>query len=137
MLDELYQQIILDHNAKPKNYKKLENCTHQAEGYNPLCGDKISIYLILEDDIITDISFQGDGCAISKASGSMLTEELKGKSTEEALDIFDDMRKMFLEDTEIEGKLSVFAGVKQYPMRVKCVTMAWHTLKDALKVKDV
>lgn len=136
-LRELYQEVILDHNKNPRNFHKLENANHHAEGYNPLCGDKLTVYLKMEGDKISDASFEGSGCAISQASASLMTSYLKGKSTQEALEVFDKFHHMVTEDPEGSpepslGKLAVFAGVREFPTRVKCATLAWHTLKSAL-----
>jgi nitrogen fixation NifU-like protein len=138
-LRELYQQVILDHNRSPRNFRKMEHPNHEAEGYNPLCGDKIHIYLDIEGEKISDISFQGSGCAISKASASLMSAMLKGKSREEAGQFFERFHDLITgklgEDPSIEdlGKLAVFAGVKEFPARVKCASLAWHTLISALK----
>jgi nitrogen fixation NifU-like protein len=138
-LRELYQQVILDHNKSPRNFKKLDNANHFAEGYNPLCGDKINIYLELEGDKVKDISFQGSGCAISKASASLMSTIVKGKTLEEAEKIFEEFHHMVTGTHEEEidfdklGKLAVFAGVKDFPARVKCASLAWHTMNAALK----
>jgi nitrogen fixation NifU-like protein len=137
-LKELYQEVILDHNKSPRNYKKLDNANHFAEGYNPLCGDKVNIYLDIEEDKIEDISFQGSGCAISKASASLMTSSLKGKSIEEAKELFEKFRELITgkDDDELNieelGKLAVFTGVKEFPSRVKCASLAWHTMLSAL-----
>jgi nitrogen fixation protein NifU and related proteins len=137
-LKELYQEVILDHNKSPRNYKKLDNANHFAEGYNPLCGDKVNIYLDIEADKIEDISFQGSGCAISKASASLMTSSLKGKSIKEAKDLFEKFRELITgkenDELNIEklGKLAVFTGVKEFPSRVKCASLAWHTMLSAL-----
>ena len=141
-LKELYQQVILDHNKSPRNFKKLEHANHSAEGYNPLCGDKVNIYLQIEDHTIKDISFQGSGCAISKASASLMSSALKGKTAEEAEKIFEKFHDLITgkldENDSIEelGKLAVFAGVKEFPVRVKCASLAWHTMISALKEKS-
>jgi len=138
-LRELYQQVILDHNQNPKNFKKIEPATHFAEGYNPLCGDRIDLYLKVEDGKIVDIGFQGSGCAISKASASVMTSEVKGKTVEEARELFEKFHKLITGEMGEEGifekvgKLAVFSGVKQFPTRVKCAALAWHTLLAALK----
>jgi nitrogen fixation NifU-like protein len=136
-LRELYQEVILDHNKNPRNFHKLENANHHAEGYNPLCGDKLTVYLHTDGDKISDASFEGSGCAISQASASLMTSYLKGKSTQEALEIFDKFHHMVTGDSEGQpesslGKLAVFSGVREFPTRVKCATLAWHTLKSAL-----
>jgi nitrogen fixation protein NifU and related proteins len=141
-LRELYQQVILDHNKSPRNFKKLETANHYAEGYNPLCGDRIDVYVDLEDDKIKDISFVGSGCAISKASASLMSTMVKGKTIEEALEIFEKFHNLITGkmDEEINadevGKLAVFAGVREFPARVKCASLAWHTLISALKEKN-
>ncbi|MDR3626012.1 MAG: SUF system NifU family Fe-S cluster assembly protein [Ignavibacteriaceae bacterium] len=138
-LRELYQQVILDHNKSPRNFKKLENANHTAEGYNPLCGDKINLYLVIEDNVVKDVSFQGSGCAISKASASLMSSIVKGKTKEEAEQIFvkfhDLVTGKLTDEAAIEelGKLAVFAGVRDFPARVKCASLAWHTLISALK----
>ena len=141
-LRELYQQVILDHNKSPRNFKKLETANHYAEGYNPLCGDRIDVYVKLEDGKIEDISFIGSGCAISKASASLMSTMVKGKTIEEAEKIFEKFHhlitgKMDEEvNTEDVGKLAVFAGVREFPTRVKCASLAWHTLISALKEEN-
>ena len=142
-LRELYQTTILDHSRQPKNFGKLDECTHKAEGYNPLCGDKVTIYLELEGDQVKDIAFDGAGCAISTASASLMTEALKGKTIDEARALFHRVHQTMTgqadegdagSDVEL-GKLAVFEGVRQYPLRVKCATLAWHTLKNAIEGK--
>jgi len=141
-LRELYQQVILDHSKKPRNFRKLDSANRTAEGYNPLCGDQITVYLRLENDVIRDISFQGSGCAISKASASMMTASLKGKTTAEAEGLFETFHKMVTADLSTTfdplevGKLAAFAGVREFPVRVKCATLAWHTLHAALEGKE-
>lgn len=138
-LSELYQEVILDHNKSPRNYRKCESCNHDAEGYNPLCGDHIWVYIDLEDDTIKDIAFQGMGCAISKSSASLMTTILKGKTTEEAQELFNKFHDVVTskigteQDLSELGKLAVFAGVRDYPARVKCASLAWHTMISALK----
>jgi nitrogen fixation NifU-like protein len=138
-LKELYQQVILDHNKSPRNFKKIETANKEAEGYNPLCGDKVNIYLQVEDGIVKDISFLGSGCAISKASASLMSAAVKGKSVEEAEKLFEKFHNLITgklnEDYAMEelGKLAVFAGVKEFPLRVKCASLAWHTMLSALK----
>lgn len=136
----LYEKVILDHNKSPRNYGEMENPDHKAEGYNALCGDQFTIYIkISDDDIIDDIKFEGVGCAISKSSASVMTSMLKGKTQAEARDLFTDFTKMITSeintplDDEKLGKLMVFSGVRQYPVRVKCATLAWHTLISALE----
>lgn len=142
-LRELYQQVILDHNKAPRNFRKIDNATNHAEGYNPLCGDNVTVYLIIdENNIIQDISFQGSGCAISKASASLMTSMLKGKSVEEAEKLFNKFHDLVTDKLGDEvnldefGKLAVFAGVKEFPARVKCASLAWHTLMNALHGKS-
>ena len=140
-LRELYQQVILDHNKSPRNFRKIENATLMAEGFNPLCGDHIDIFLIVEDGIVKDVSFQGSGCAISKASASLMTSIVKGKSTEEAEKLFERFHDLVTgklgDNPQIEdlGKLAVFAGVREFPARVKCASLAWHTMINALNNK--
>jgi nitrogen fixation protein NifU and related proteins len=134
---ELYQQVILDHNKSPRNFRKLETANRMAEGHNPLCGDEVTVYLQLDGDRIEDIAFQGHGCAISKASASMMTSDLKGKTSEEAESLFDDVHNMLTgeggePDAERLGRLTALAGVRDFPTRVKCATLAWHTMKGAL-----
>lgn len=141
-LKELYQQVILDHNKSPRNYRTIENATEHAEGYNPLCGDHIDIYLVTEDGIIKDVSFKGQGCAISKASASLMTSMLKGKTRAEAEKLFERFHDLVTgklgdnPDINDLGKLAVFAGVREFPVRVKCASLAWHTMINALKDKD-
>jgi len=140
-LRELYQEVILDHNKQPRNFRKLENANREAEGHNPLCGDEVTVYLDVEDGVIKDISFQGKGCAISKASASMMTAALKGKTVAEAEAIFGQFHAMVMgedEDVDAEnlGKLAVFSGVREFPARVKCASLAWHTLHAALEQQD-
>jgi len=138
-LRELYQEVILDHNRRPRNFGPLPAANHQAEGDNPLCGDKVSVLLDVEDGRIRDIAFQGVGCAISMASASLMTEALKGQTVEEArrlFHVFHDLLTTGAGDTSPElGKLAVFTGVREFPMRVKCATLAWHTLLAALSEK--
>ena len=141
-LDELYQELILDHNKNPRNFKIPPGASHKAEGHNPLCGDKITIYLKLEDGVVKDIGFQGSGCAISKASASLLTERIKEKNKAEAINLFEIIHALLTGDGEAKidrrlvGKLSAFEGVRKFPARVKCATLAWHTLKAALENKE-
>ena len=137
--DELYQQVILEHNKKPRNFKKLEPCSHEAEGYNPLCGDHLSVYLQVDPQgVIGEVSFFGDGCAISKASASMMTASLRGKTVEEAKALFEEFRRLVTKELDPDqgghhlGKLTVFSGIWKYPSRVKCAILAWHTMKGAL-----
>jgi nitrogen fixation protein NifU and related proteins len=137
-LTDLYQQVILDHNKKPRNFRKLENANHSAEGYNPLCGDHLTVYLNLANDSVSDISFEGSGCAISKAAASMMTQAVKGKTKQEAERLFNEFHKMVTgesengsEESEL-GNLMIFSGVREFPVRVKCATLPWHTLHAAL-----
>jgi len=134
-LRELYQQLIVDHSKSPRNCRPLEGADLSAEGYNPLCGDHVTLYVKLENDRVKDISFQGNGCAISTASASLLTEVLKGKTRGEAEELFRSFHSLVTghsaEDASL-GKLKVFAGVSEFPVRVKCATLVWHTLKAAL-----
>lgn len=141
-LSELYQQVILDHNKKPRNFHKLETANHRAEGYNPLCGDQLNVYLELEDDRVKDISFEGSGCAISKASASMMTQAVKGKTKQETESLFEEFHRMVTgrldadkEDNHL-GRLTIFEGVREFPVRVKCATLSWHTLHAALNNQD-
>lgn len=136
-LRHLYQEVILDHNKNPRNARKMPMCDCRAEGFNPLCGDQLTLYLKVEDEIIVDASFEGSGCAISTASASLLTEIVKGKCKEEAERLFHAVHGLLTQDFEVKqddlGKLVVLEGVKSYPTRVKCATLAWHTLLAALK----
>jgi len=137
-LRELYQETILDHGRAPRNFGKLEGCTHEADGDNPLCGDKIHLYLTVDGDTVTDLKFDGAGCAISTASASLMTEALKGKSVADAMALFERVHESVTgqgsADQSVElGKLAVFEGVREYPLRVKCATLAWHTLRNALE----
>jgi nitrogen fixation NifU-like protein len=137
-LTDLYQEVILDHNRRPRNFGVLTPADRQAHGHNPLCGDKLTVYLQMDGDAIRDVHFEGSGCAISKASASLMTEAIKGMSVTDAMVLFD--RFQTLMKTAIEhavdedsfGKLAVFAGVREFPMRVKCATLPWHTLKAAI-----
>ena len=135
MIDDLYQETILDHSKRPRNHHPLEDANRKAEGYNPLCGDKLKLYLKMEGDTVKDAAFEGAGCAISTASASLMTESLKGKTREEAMKLIDKFHDLLTTDTPASrdlGKLVVFCGVRDYPARVKCATLAWHTLKSAL-----
>ncbi len=141
-LRELYQQVILDHNKSPRNFRKIENPTVSLEGHNPLCGDNVTIYIQLDDnELIKDISFQGSGCAISKASASLMTSMIKGKSVDEAKVLFEKFHHLVTakidENIDLEelGKLAVFSGVREFPARVKCASLAWHTMIKALEGK--
>ena len=141
-LRALYEEVILDHNRNPRNYpKKPQGCNCSALGHNPLCGDEVQVHVRVEDGVIQDIGFEGHGCAISTASASLMTEALKGKTRAEAATLFETVHKHLTdrdcdesdEDTERLGKLTVLGGVKEFPMRVKCATLAWHTLQAALE----
>jgi nitrogen fixation protein NifU and related proteins len=140
-LGDLYQEIILEHSKAPRNYRKPATANQEAEGYNPLCGDRCTVYLDVENGAIKDIGFQGSGCAISRASASMMTQALKGKSKAEAAQLFDQFHRLVTGEKEAVakaeelGKLAVFAGVSKFPARVKCATLAWHTLQSALAGK--
>src|SRR5690348_15610747 len=139
-LRELYQEVILDHHKKPRNFRKLEGAQH-VEGYNPLCGDKVTVYVQLEGDLVRDVSFQGSGCAISTASASMMTEILKGKTRAQAEALFQSFHNLLTgkpqsSDGADLGKLEVFSGVREFPVRVKCATLAWHTFHAALAGED-
>lgn len=141
-LDELYQEVILDHNKTPRNYRAMADANRKAQGYNPLCGDQVTVYLHLEGGTIKDISFQGSGCAISKASASMMTGELKGKSEAAAKELFENVHKMLTGDcpdgsAQRVGKLAILSGVCKFPARVKCASLAWHTFSSALKGEEL
>ena len=138
-LRDLYQEVILEHSKRPRNYRVLESANHKAEGFNPLCGDHFTVYVNVEDGTIRDIGFQGTGCAISKASASMMTQSLKGKSTAEAEDMFTRFHALVTGkngNPDDLGKLTVFAGVSEFPVRVKCASLAWHALHAALQGKQ-
>ena len=138
-LGDLYQEVVIDHSRKPRNFRELEGATGTAEGVNPLCGDELTLYVKLADGRIADIAFQGAGCAISQASASLMTTALKGKTEEQALALFGRVHAMLTEGPNGEagqaelGKLAVLSGVWEFPMRVKCATLAWHTLRSALE----
>lgn len=137
-LSDLYQEIIIDHNRAPRNFRKIEAPTHRAEGYNPLCGDRLTVYLVLDGDgVIKDLSFEGSGCAISVASASLMTEQLVGKTESEAREIFDSFHHLVTERDRVPdealGKLAALAGVREYPARVKCATLCWHAMQSALE----
>jgi nitrogen fixation protein NifU and related proteins len=137
-LNELYQETILEHNKNPRNFREIEGADRMADGNNPLCGDALRVYVDLEGDVVKDVAFKGSGCAISKASASMMTQIVKGKSKEEAEMIFDEFHRMVTGGLDIEteenhlGKLKIFAGVLEFPARVKCASLSWHTLNAAL-----
>ncbi len=141
-LRELYQEIILDHNKNPKNYGELPTCNHCSEGYNPLCGDRVKIYLLVEDGLIKEVRFTGNGCAISKASASVMTTLLKGKTVAEAEEMFQKFQKMVTQPSNSEenfeefDKMVVFAGVREFPTRIKCASLPWHTMLAALRNKE-
>jgi len=140
-LKDLYQEVIIEHSKHPRNFKKLSDATHTAEGFNPLCGDQITLYAKVVHNRIEEIGFSGEGCAISKASASLMTSAVKGKKPEDAMALFQSVRALLTEGPESKitssevGKLSAFSGVWEFPMRVKCATLAWHTLKNALEGK--
>ena len=141
-LQDLYQEVVIEHARHPRNFRKLEGATKTAEGVNPLCGDQLTLYVKLADGVIEDIAFQGAGCAISKASASLMTAALKGKKQEEALALFGRVHILLTEGPsgavkpEEVGKLAALSGVWEFPMRVKCATLAWHTLRNALDGKS-
>jgi nitrogen fixation NifU-like protein len=138
-LRELYQTTILDHNKQPRNFRVPEGANRRADGHNPLCGDRVAVHLRLADGVVEDVGFQGAGCAISTASASIMTQAVKGKSTAEVQKLFDAFHELLTGDAhqavdaERVGKLAVFAGVREYPVRVKCATLPWHTLRAALE----
>jgi nitrogen fixation protein NifU and related proteins len=137
-LAQLYQSVILDHNKSPRNFRSMESADRSAEGYNPLCGDRLKVWLRLKDNLIEDVSFEGAGCAISKASASLMTTAVKGKRVEDVHQLFDLFHRMVTGqlpgdgESKALGKLAVFSGVSQFPTRVKCASLSWHTLKNAL-----
>ena len=137
-LVDLYQEMVLDHNNRPRNFHKLDNASNTADGYNPLCGDQISVYLKVEDGVIADVGFQGVGCAISKSSASMMTQSVKGKTIQEAEALFEEFHAMVTRDPGTEykasglGELEVLSGVCAFPNRIKCASLAWHTLTASL-----
>jgi nitrogen fixation protein NifU and related proteins len=138
-LRELYQEVILEHSKHPRNFREMTEASRKVEGFNPLCGDHFTVYLDLKDGTINDISFQGAGCAISKASASMMTQTLKGKSASEAEAMFEKFHGLVTGQAASEeslGKLAVFSGVSEFPLRVKCATLAWHALRAALEGKE-
>jgi nitrogen fixation NifU-like protein len=139
-LRELYQEVILDHSKRPRNFRALAGANRHAEGHNPLCGDRAAVYLLVEGDVVRDVSFEGSGCSISTASASMMTDALKGKTVAEAKALFERFHELVTADPSKAaaasaelGKLAVFAGVHEFPMRVKCASLAWHTMKAALE----
>ena len=141
-LSELYQEVILDHNKNPRNFREIENPDKQADGNNPLCGDQLRVFVALDGETISDVAFTGSGCAISKASASMMTQTLKGKTRAEAEVLFDEFHRMVTGKLDIEadenrlGKLRIFAGVLEFPARVKCASLSWHTITAALQGED-
>jgi nitrogen fixation NifU-like protein len=140
-LNELYRDVILDHNRKPRNFGALEAADASVEGFNPLCGDHLTLRLKLDDDSISDIRFEGEGCAISTASASLMTEAVKGKTRSEALKLFERVHQLLTDDAappaDELGKLAALSGVREYPARVKCASLCWHTLASALKAADL
>jgi len=142
-LSDLYQEVILEHNKNPRNFREIEDADQYADGKNPLCGDALRVYVALDGDTVTDVAFKGSGCAISKASASMMTQAVKGKTKAEAEAIFHEFHRMVTGDLDIEtdendlGKLKIFAGVLEFPARVKCASLSWHTLNAALHGEDV
>ena len=137
---QLYQEVILDHNRKPRNFRTIEQASHHAEGHNPLCGDRLALYVQVAGDTIEDVAFQGSGCAISKASASLMTDAIKGQTVGSANALFDRFHAMVTtppdQPVENMGKLSVLAGVREFPVRVKCASLCWHTLKAALEREE-
>ena len=136
-LSDLYQEILLEHNSKPRNFRKVEDASATAVGYNPLCGDQITLYLKVVDDVVEDVGFQGVGCAISRASASMMTQSIKGRSLDDAHVIFDAFHNMITHpheepDYDTLGDLETLSGVNEYPTRIKCAVLAWHTMRSAL-----
>ena len=141
-LSELYQQVILDHNKKPRNFREMEDATSTAEGFNPLCGDQLKVYMRVGEGVVEEVSFVGSGCAISKASASMMTQAVKGKTREDAQVLFEEFHRMVTGELDEEqtpnhlGRLTIFAGVRDYPARVKCASLPWHTMKAALEGEE-
>ena len=137
---ELYQLVILDHNRSPRNFRPMEGADREAEGYNPMCGDQLKVWVKLDGERIADVSFHGSGCAISKASASLMTTAVMGKTREEARKLFEGFHQMLTAESgtsaELPAKPAVFAGVRESPMRVKCATLSWHALKTALENKE-
>jgi nitrogen fixation NifU-like protein len=142
-LGNLYQEVILDHSRRPRNFRKMEGASRKADGYNPLCGDRVTIYLSMDGDVVRDASFQGSGCAISTSSASILTESMKGKTRAEAEALFETFHDLVTGERNAKpdapelGKLAVFSGVSEFPARVKCATLSWHTLRAALDSPNV
>jgi nitrogen fixation protein NifU and related proteins len=140
-LDTLYQDLILDHNRAPRNFRQMENANRRVEGHNPLCGDRLTVALRMEGDLIQDAAFQGSGCAISRASASLMTTAVKGKTRAEAEDLFERFRRLVTGssqpvETQSLGKLAAFAGVAEFPVRIKCASLSWHALRAALDQPD-
>jgi nitrogen fixation NifU-like protein len=142
-LRELYQEVILDHSKRPRNFRAMPGATGKANGHNPLCGDRVTVFLHVDGDVVQDVSFEGSGCSISTASASMMTDALKGKTAAEAMALFESFHDLVTADpskaapaSAALGKLAVFAGVHEFPMRVKCASLAWHTMKAALEGGD-
>jgi nitrogen fixation NifU-like protein len=142
-LRDLYQEIILDHNKSPRNFRAIEGATYRLEGYNPLCGDRYTLYVLMDGDVVKDISFEGAGCAISKASASVMSSLVKGKTRQETEVLFERFHDLLTSSEEITpeateklGKLAAFAGVRDFPMRVKCAVLAWHTMHSAMNGKE-
>ena len=142
-LSDLYQEVILEHNKNPRNFREIEGADKMADGNNPLCGDALRVYVKMDGDTVSEVAFKGSGCAISKASASMMTQVVKGKSKDEAETLFDEFHRMVLGELDEEaeenhlGKLKIFAGVREFPTRVKCASLSWHTLNAALHGEDV
>ncbi len=141
-LSDLYQEILLEHNRRPRNFRTLEDPTHHADGFNPLCGDEISLQLRVDEQTVGDVGFQGHGCAISRASASLLTQAVKGASISDAIAMFDEFHRMLTEpdadlNYDVLGDLEMLAGVIAYPTRIKCAILAWHTLKAAMDGEDI
>jgi nitrogen fixation NifU-like protein len=136
-LTDLYQEVILDHNKRPRNFRRIENASHHADGHNPLCGDRLQLFVQVDGNLVTDVAFEGSGCAISKASASIMTDAVKGRTVDEVHALFDRFHRMVTTPADLPvedlGKLSVFSGVREFPVRVKCASLAWHTLKAALE----
>jgi nitrogen fixation protein NifU and related proteins len=141
-LSDLYQQVILDHNKKPRNFRRIEDADRVSEGHNPLCGDQLTVFVQMEGDRVADISFEGSGCAISKAAASMMTQSVKGKTRQEAETLFREFHGMVTGEIDEEktpnnlGRLKIFAGVRDYPARVKCASLSWHTMRAALEGEE-
>jgi len=142
-VNDLYQEVILEHNKNPRNFREIPDADKTADGNNPLCGDALRVYVEMDGDTVRDVSFKGSGCAISKASASMMTQAIKGKSREDAEILFDEFHKMVLGELDEDadenhlGRLKIFAGVREFPARVKCASLSWHTLRAALAGEDI